>query len=319
MQDSSFGVRSSNNQEPKTKNQLTMVEITRPSPRGPGWLIDILPAVLVIWGFVGIYLLQLAIDSTSRRQGERLVQELAYFPSGVALKESAVEYRQVLADFIWLTAIDYYGRHLQTDQRYDWLGHIFEILTTLDPQFVGAYHFGALTLAWDAGKPIEGLRLLFSGMKANPLNWQLPFDAGFINYILLGDYQSAARLFMVSSKLPGAWVMVARWVPYTIARSGDFATARQMWRDLYRSTENRKLRELIVRQLRWLALQEGLAQIQNAVNRFLEKEKRLPYSIDELIYRGYLEKLPEEPYGGKYFLDGDKVRSTTPAGRRGYN
>ncbi|MEO0068431.1 MAG: hypothetical protein ABIK23_04785 [candidate division WOR-3 bacterium] len=295
----------------------TVVEVTRPVPKAPSFLINIIPAVLVIWGFVGVYLLQLAIDSTSRRRGERLVQELAYFPSGVALRESAVEYQEVLADFIWLTAIDYYGRHLETDQKYDWLGHIFGILTSLDPRFVGAYHFGALTLAWDAHKPIEGLKLLFSGMKANPLNWQLPFDAGFINYMLIGDYEAAARLFLVSSKLPNAWSMVARWVPYALARSGDFATARQMWRDLYYSTENKKLRELIVRQLRWLTLEEGLAQIQDAVNRFSEKEKRLPYSIEELLSRGYLKELPEEPYGGRYFLDGDKVRTTTPRSRRG--
>jgi len=296
---------------------MNMVEVARPAPRGPGWLLNMLPAVMVIWGFVGIYLLQLALDSTSRRQGERLVQELAYFPSGVALKESAVEYREALADFIWLTAIDYYGRHLASDQKYEWLGHIFGILTSLDPRFIGAYHFGALTLAWDAHQPIEGLKLLFSGMKANPLDWQLPFDAGFINYMLIGDYQSAARLFQVSAKMPGAWAMVARWVPYVLARSGDFAAARQMWRDLYYSTENKKLRELIIRQLQWLKLREGMAQIQDAVNRFSEEEKRLPFSIEELIYRGYLKELPEEPFGGRYFLDGDKVRTTTPPSKRG--
>lgn len=120
---------------------MKITEVTAPLPKGPGLLMNILPAVVVVWGFVGVYLLQLAIDSTSRRQGERLMQELAYFPSGVALREAAIEYREIVADFIWLTAIDYYGRHQETDRRYEWLGHIFEILTTLDPRFVGAYHF----------------------------------------------------------------------------------------------------------------------------------------------------------------------------------
>jgi hypothetical protein len=295
---------------------MNLTEITKPVPKGPGWLVTLLPVVLIVWGFVGVYLLQLALDSTGRR-GERLIQELAYFPSGVALREVAIEYREIIADFIWLTAIDYYGRHQQTDRRYEWLGHIFEILTTLDPRFIGAYHFGAITLAWDAHQPAEALRFLLSGMKANPLNWQLPFDAGFINYILIGDYQSAARLFQVASKLPNAWPIIERWVPYATARSGDFATAREMWKDLYYSTDNKKLKELIVRQLKWLKLEEGLATIQRAVDQFIEKEKRSPASIQELLNRGYLRELPEEPYGGRYYLDGNKVRTTTPPSRRG--
>jgi len=296
---------------------MELTGITKPVPRGPGWLVTLLPVVLIIWGFVGVYLLQLALDSTGRRAGEKLMQELAYFPSGVALREMVIEYREIVADFIWLVAIDYYGRHQQTDRRYEWLGHIFQILTTLDPRFIGAYHFGAITLAWDAHKPVEALRFLLDGMKANPLSWQLPFDAGFINYILIGDYQSAARLFQVASKLPDAWPIIERWVPYATARSGDFTTAREMWKDLYYSTDNKKLKELIVRQLKWLKLEEGLATIQEAVDRFMEKEKRVPLSIQELLYRGYLKQIPEEPYGGRFYLDGNKVRTTTPPSRRG--
>lgn len=290
---------------------MKVTEITSPVFRGPGVLMNTLPAVVVVWGFVGVYLLQLAIDSTSRRQGERLMQELAYFPSGVALREAAIEYREIVADFIWLTAIDYYGRHQETDRRYEWLGHIFEILTTLDPRFLGAYHFGAITLAWDAHKPIEALRLLLNGMKVNPLAWQLPFDAGFINYMLTGNYTSAAHLFQVAAELPGAWTVVTRWVPYVTAKSGDFETAREMWRELYYATENKKLKELIIRQLQALKLEENLAQLQDAIDRFFEKEGRFPGKIEELVWRGYVKEIPEEPFGGRYFLQDGKVRSTT--------
>ncbi len=290
---------------------MEVVEIGVLPERRGGWLLALLPAVVIIWGFVAIYLLQLAIDSTGKTRTERMIQELAYFPSGVALREMSLEYREIIADFIWLTAIDYYGRHQETDRRYEWLGHIFEILTTLDKRFIGAYHFGAITLAWDARKPVEALRLLFNGMKANPLNWQLSFDAGFITYMLIGDYRSAAQLFRIAARLPGAWSAVARWVPYVTAKTGDFETARQMWRELYYATENRKLRELIVRQLKWLKLEESLVIIEYACARFQEKEGRLPSTIRELLQRGYLQEIPEEPFGGEYVIREGKVYSTT--------
>lgn len=296
---------------------MELTEVTIPEPRRPGWLLNLLPVVVVIWGFVGIYLLQLAIDSTSRRHGERVLQELAYFPSGMALREGSIEYDELLADFIWLTAIDYYGRHLETDRRYEWLGHIFEILTTLDQRFIGAYRFGAITLAWDARKPIEALALLFKGMKVNPLSWQLPFDAGFINYMLIGDHKLAAELFQIAAKLPDAWRVITRWVPYLYAKSGDFETAKQMWCDVYYSTKNKKLRELIVRQLKWLKFEQDVARLREAVARFTEKERRGPANLEELVRRGYLKGIPEEPYGGRYFLKGDEVHSTTPPSKRG--
>jgi len=295
-----------------------VVEEIRPAePSGPGRLAGLLPIVLAIWGFVCVYLLQLGIESGAHvRRREKIVRELAYFPSGKALRLVTAEYRELASDFVWLTAIDYYGRHQETDRRYEWLGHIFGILTALDERFVGAYHFGAITLAWDARKPHEAIRLLYSGMKANPLNWQLPFDAGFINYMLLRDYKTAARLFDIASRLPDAWSVVARWAPYVAAKGGDFETARRMWRDVYYSTENRRLRELVLRQLKSLKLEEGMAALQDAVDRFREETGRLPRDIVELVERGYVDEVPEEPFGGSFYIDSGLVRTTTPPGSR---
>ena len=78
--------------------------------------------------------------------------------SGQFVRQAAFEYRELAADLVWLRAIQYYGYHLMTDHKYEWLGHVFGILTTLDPRFIGAYHFGAMTLAWDARKPQEDYR-----------------------------------------------------------------------------------------------------------------------------------------------------------------
>ncbi|MEO0080292.1 MAG: hypothetical protein ABIK44_06420 [candidate division WOR-3 bacterium] len=278
----------------------------------------ILPAVVIVWGFVGIYLLQLALDTTTKSRGtERILRELAYFPSGRFVRGAAIEYQELASDFVWLAAIDYYGRHQETDRKYQWLGHIFEVLTTLDPHFIGAYHFGAIVMAWDARRPAEALRLLTKGMKANPMNWQIPFDAAFINCMLTGDYPAAAFLFNASAKLPGAWSIASRWAPHMFVKAGDFETARMMWRDIYYSTENRKLRELVIRQLKNLKLEEDLAHLQKAVDRFHEEHQRWPTSLSELKRAGYLESVPsEDPWGGSYYLDQGRVRTTTPPSKR---
>jgi hypothetical protein len=254
-----------------------------------------------------------------------MAQELAYFPSGRLVREASIEYQSLAADAIWLIAINYYGRHTQTDQRYDWLGHILRQLTVLDPHFVSAYHFGAITLAWDAHKPDSAVTLLTDGMKANPMEWQLPFDAGFILFmqgrnqdgpVAAVSAQQAARFFSVSAKLPGAWSVVERWAPYVTAKSGDFDAAKQMWADIYYRTQNRKLRELVLRQLEHLLREEGLARLQEAVNRFREAERRPPASLRELVERGFIPAVPKKPATGYYYLDSLTVRFRDTVSRR---
>ncbi len=296
-----------------------LTEVT-PRPRPPGRagpLAGILPAVLIVWGFVGAYLLQLSIDRAGEnRIRERAVAEMAYFPSGRFVSESSIEFQGLAADFIWLRGIQYYGFHLMSDRKYEWLGHVFDILTSLDPGFIGAYHFGAITLAWDAGKPHEALDFLTRGMRANPMSWQIPFDAGFICYMLLRDYGRASTFFEVASKMPNAWFILARWAAIAKAKSGDFLTAREMWLDILRGTENRALKALVVRQLKNLDLSEAMDRLQKAVRRFQEDRRRLPADLRELQAAGYVERIPEEPYGGRFYLKDGRVLTTTPPSQR---
>jgi len=302
-----------------------LTEVT-PRPRAPGRagpLAGILPVVLIVWGFVGAYLLQLSLDRAGEnRMRERAMAEMAYFPSGRFLRQASIEYQSLAADFIWLRGIQYYGYHLMSDRKYEWLGHVFDILTSLDPGFIGAYHFGAITLAWDAGKPHEAVDFLTRGMRANPMSWQIPFDAGFICYMLLRDYGRAGTFFEVAAKMPNAWFVLARWAAIAKAKAGDFQTAREMWLDILKGTENRKLKELIVRQLTNLKLEETIARLQDAVRKFQEDKNRLPADSEEypffteLLDAGYIERIPEEPFSGRFYLKDGKVLSTTPPNQR---
>jgi len=296
-----------------------LTEVT-PRPRTParaGPLSGILPAVLIVWGFVGAYLIQLSIDHAGEnRMREKAVSEMAYFPSGRFVSESSVEFQSLAADLIWLRGIQYYGYHLMSDRRYEWLGHVFDILTSLDPGFIGAYHFGGITLAWDAGKPHEAVDFLIKGMKANPMSWQIPFDAGFICYMLLRDYDRASTFFEVASKMPNAWFILARWAAIAKAKAGDFRTARDMWLDILKGTENRALKALVVRQLKNLTLGEATDRLQKAVQRFQEERRRLPADLRELTTAGYIDRIPDEPFGGRFYLKDGKVLTTTPPSQR---
>lgn len=296
---------------------LTEVRPRQPRARVLRPLAVVLPVALVVWGFVCAYLIQLALDRAGEGQmREKAVAELAYFPSGRFVRQAAIEYQGLAADLVWLRAIQYYGYHLMTDRKYEWLGHVFAILTSLDPAFIAAYHFGAITLAWDARKPHEAIDFLMQGMKSNQLNWQIPFDAGFIYYIVLRDYDRASTFFEVASKMPNSWFILARWAAIAKAKAGDFRTAREMWLDILKGTQNRALKALVVRQMKHLAIEETLDRLQKAVQQFEEDRRRPPRDLSELVGEGYVEDIPEEPFGGQYVLKRGRVVSTTPPAKR---
>ena len=77
----------------------------------------------------------------------RSLDELSYYPSGKHLRPATLGHAESVADLAWLRAVQYYGEHRHTDNRFTRMEHVFEILTTLSPRYEAAYVFGAFALA----------------------------------------------------------------------------------------------------------------------------------------------------------------------------
>ncbi|KPJ60789.1 MAG: hypothetical protein AMJ46_04780 [Latescibacteria bacterium DG_63] len=226
-------------------------------------LVQAISALVAIGFLCGAIAVKRSMKGSAlHQQGE----ELMYFPSGRFLKQASLGHENTFADVVWLRAIQYYGEHRLTDRKYDMVGHIFDVMTTLDPQFIHAYAFGALVLAEDAGKPIDGLKLLRKGMSHNPDDWYLAFETGFIYYIVLRDSENAGRYFSLSSKLPGAPEFTSRFAAFVEERAGHTETALRLWEESARMTENARIKEMAEQKVEEL-------------RRKLEEERRARESI----------------------------------------
>ncbi len=261
-----------------------------------------------LWVFFLIRL-QVIVDKKRKKPlRELLVEELAYFPSGKFLKPVVIEYENLAADLIWLRAIQYYGHHLMTDRRYTWLGHIFNILTTLDPRFIGAYRFGAMTLAWDANQPDSAIKLLRQGLRLNPLRWELAFDIAFIYYMLLKDYEKAGNYFYLASKMPKTWGISRRWAAFSYGRSENRREfGKILFADLYQSTQNPEMKRIARRGLKFIKREEDIDYLQNALEKYYQKYKTYPKNLKELLSSGIIDSIPTEPTGGFYTITIDRT------------
>ncbi len=121
------------------------------------------------------------------------LEELSYYPSGRFLEPATLGHAATAADLAWLRAVQYYGQHRITDNQFVRMGHVFDILTALDPGFVPAYVFGAFALAQEGRDFPAAERLMRKGLAANPTSGELAFQLGFLYYVRPGGRDLRAR------------------------------------------------------------------------------------------------------------------------------
>ncbi len=199
---------------------------------------------------VGITLLSGLGFATARVQAFQYrpyLHESLYLPSGKFVEEISLGYRQVTADLIWLSAVQYYGGFRKGDHDLRYFRGLIDLVITLDPQFEFAYVFGALVVSEDLNAFDEGEDILKRGMAANPTSWRLPFEIGFLSYVNRVDNALAARYFDLASRMPEAPELTSRFAAFVYSKAGDDATSARLWEAYKESTDNPFLKELAER------------------------------------------------------------------------
>ena len=219
------------------------------------------------WGWA---LLFGALASGMARHGSQVVpaprplEELSYYPSGEHLRPAALGHAESAADLAWVRAVQYYGEHRYTDNRFVRMEHVFEILTTLAPHFLPAYVFGSFALEQEGHDFPAAERLMQKGLSENPRSGELAFEAGFLYFVKPGerDYRQAARYFSQAARQTDAPPQAARFAAFSGQQSGDLSTAYELWAEVARTSRNRYLRDMADKEMRAIraAVQSGHAE-----------------------------------------------------------
>src|ERR1700749_1476039 len=148
-----------------------------------------------------------ALRAVEQSRPQSNLEDVLYIPSAKALRRMSLGYDGLLADIYWTRAVQYFGwKHKHHSREYPLLYPLLAITTQLDPHLIVAYRFGATFLAQQppdgAGEPGLAVQLIESGIKANPDEWHLYYDLGFVYAMNLGNSEAAAQAFDQGSKLP---------------------------------------------------------------------------------------------------------------------
>jgi tetratricopeptide (TPR) repeat protein len=260
-------------------------------------LVGVLLAVAVL-GAVSARARLVAIDVSGRGS-----KDLLYLPNGKYLKAISLGHAPLVADFVYLWAIQYYSDYDRSD-RYRYVEHVFgNVIAELDPGYIDPYWLGAMILSTEAQDVEAGLRLLDEGFEKNPSAWILPYLAGW-ECDRVGQFDRAAAYFDRAAKAPGAPPDLVRLKAGMTARTGNLREAIARWQDVLDDPRNDDgARAIATRQIRTLTVRADVHDLDAAVAAYREQHGRLPRSLDELVRAGIVGTLPRDPDGAAYAYD----------------
>ena len=277
--------------------------------------VSVIFGALLLSAFIGSVLLLRRVD---RVRTNATLEEVLYISSPRALKRLSLGYNGLLADIYWTRAVQYYGnKHHDGAQRYDLLAPLLEITTTLDPQLLVAYEYGANFLAPKppngAGMPQRAIALEEFGIRNNPDAWKLYYNDGFIYYMELKDYAGAAAAFARGARVPNAHPLLAVLAGRMAEHAGDLQMAQMMWSTTYQTTKDVNVRANAAAHLRALQVAKDVTNLEALTARYQQQTGLFPFSFADLQAAGMLQGIPRDPLGQHFkSLPDGRVEVGTP-------
>lgn len=259
-----------------------------------------------------------------RDQIRRATEAGYVFPSRFS-RILAMGNKGLLADFMFLKTITFFGERAGAGQDlasedWDYVVAALGAVTDLDPYFLDPYVFAEGALAWDAGRFDEANALLEKGFRHRTAEWRLPYYIGFNYFYFLRDYGKGAEYVMQAARTPGSPSFLAT-LGARLAYYGEKSqTAVLFLKGMLADTQDARLKTML--EARLLAL-ERAALLEELLVRYRQERGHEASSFNDLVAAGYVDRLPEEPYGGQWVvLKSGRVFSTskfvfcqTPAGK----
>ena len=244
--------------------------------------------------------------------------EALYLPRGSGLKLLSFGYQNFIADILWFNTINYFGKHYKTDHDYRWLGHMCNLVTSLDPGALHVYKFGATMLTWEVGEPEQSVALLDKAIEAHPGDWHLYFLRGFTYLHFLGRQADAVRDFKVASTLPDAPVLLTRISAKLSLDPNNPQNTIKFLRQMIEQAKDANARKALEERLRETIHEVNIRTLQRAITLFKSHLQRPPKKLEELIQSGIVSKIDPDPFGGRYYIDETSGELASTSKRSGF-
>ena len=236
---------------------------------------------------------------------------IIYIPSGKYLKHATFGYSSLMADLIYIWAIQYYGDY-NVAERYENLDHIFSIIAELDPRYLDPYEMGAIIAVYEARDPYLAFKVLDRGLEKNPEQWIFPYQAGHYAALTLKDYELARQYYKKTMEIEGAPPIAKRLYADAAFKGTDYQTAWQNWLEVYQTTDEDRIKKIASNHLYQVKSAMDLAKLKDAIEKYRQKYGHFPNNLDQLMTAGILASVPKDLDDSDYIYDPETGEVESP-------
>lgn len=244
----------------------------------------------------------------------RAVREKPYdvevVPPTSAVRWLSLGHTLLAANFYWLRTVQYIGEPMADLRGWERLFPLVELVTDLDPGHGYAYQVAGVVLA-SAGRVAESNAILEKGTRNVPNRYVLPYLRAFNAFYHEGDWELAGRWAEIAARAPGAPDHVKRNVLAYYVKGGRAEAAIAFLQNVLEETRDPESRKVVEEQLRQAILERDAAALDAAVARYRDRFGEPPPSLAAVRAAGLLDRIPPDPWGGRYVIGPDgRVRSS---------
>lgn len=241
----------------------------------------------------------LAIARSDAHLPDQSVQqgENAFVPEPATAKLFAFGFDALMSDLHWLRAVQIVGDPRGPVGRSHTLAAMIDVVTTLNPKVDHPYRFAAVWINDDASAVRKANALIERGIENHPDDWRGYFYLAFNHFYYLGDQPAAARALAPAISLPGRPAYLSRLAARLESQRGGLDAAAAFLSEMAAQAADPAEREQYETALREIETERRARFLDAARAEFVRRHKRDITSVDELVAKGIVRRLPIDPFG----------------------
>lgn len=240
--------------------------------------------------------------------------KLGFTPQGKLYKYSLGEFRWFAGEYLSIKATVYYGgkekilaaKEFKKIEYFNLFKMVQEAIN-LNPYNEDAYYFAQATFTWNVGHVKDVNFLLKHVFKYRKWDFKLPFFIGFNYAYFLKDYKNAAYYFKRAAEISGSSLFTNLAARY-FYEGGRTKLGIIFLKTMIKAAHNSSIKSIY--KLRLDALSK-IASLARAVNIYKKRYSSLPENLQQLVDKKIIDKIPVDPYGGKFYISGDSIKTTS--------
>lgn len=252
---------------------------------------SIIAIAVIIFGFAAVFFLSSFIEKNRPPLPPGFEDEdLAL--KGAKLKGYSLGFEGLIADWYWMRSLQYIGEKMikSSDETLNienltalnprLLYPLLDNATTLDPQFMAVYAYGAVVLP--AIDKEQAIKLTEKGIADNPTEWRLYQQLGYI-YWRLGNFEKAASVYTEGAKIAGAPPFMSLMAAKMKSEGKSRDTARTIYEQMVAESTDTQVKDNAALRLLQLDSLDERDAILSALQTFKNKNNRCANSWREIL------------------------------------